>query len=173
NGYIVLEKKVGYAVSNGSSVPSQMGVLCLKEKLLATQNETIKEESALAEMLRSLDQQMEKRGDEGADKMYCDFRDMYWWPGLLQQPEILEWKWDKITMDFITRFPRSSSGHDTIRKAIGMLLDMSMAYQPQTNRQTEFSYNNSYHTSIQCDPFEALYGKKCMSPVHYAKVEEN
>ncbi|GJW94177.1 putative reverse transcriptase domain-containing protein [Tanacetum coccineum] len=77
----------------------------------------------------------------GADNMYHDLRDMYWWPGmrrdiatyvskcltcskvnaehqrpsgLLQQPEIPEWKWDNITMDFITKLPRSKSGHDTI-----------------------------------------------------------
>ncbi|GKC76395.1 putative reverse transcriptase domain-containing protein [Tanacetum coccineum] len=77
----------------------------------------------------------------GADKMYHNLRDMYWWPGmkrdiamyvskcltcskvkaehqrplgLLQQPEIPEWKWERITMDFITRFPRSSSRYDTI-----------------------------------------------------------
>ncbi|GJX05461.1 putative reverse transcriptase domain-containing protein [Tanacetum coccineum] len=76
-----------------------------------------------------------------ADKMYHDLRDMYWWlgmkrdiatyvskcltcskvkaehqrpSGLLQQPEIPEWKWDKITMDFITKLPRSKNGHDTI-----------------------------------------------------------
>ncbi|GKA83631.1 putative reverse transcriptase domain-containing protein [Tanacetum coccineum] len=34
--------------------------------------------------------------------------------GLLQQPEIPEWKWEKIAMDFITKLPRSSSGHDAI-----------------------------------------------------------
>ncbi|GKB79900.1 putative reverse transcriptase domain-containing protein, partial [Tanacetum coccineum] len=77
----------------------------------------------------------------GADKMYYDLRDMYWWPGmkkeiaiyvskcltcakvkvehqrppgLLQQPEIPEWRWEIIAMDFITKFPRSSSGHDAI-----------------------------------------------------------
>ncbi|GKD25666.1 putative reverse transcriptase domain-containing protein [Tanacetum coccineum] len=77
----------------------------------------------------------------GADKMYHDLRDMYWWPGmkrdiatyvskcftcskvkvehqrnsgLLQQPEIPEWKWDKITMDFITKLSKTKSGHDTI-----------------------------------------------------------
>ncbi|GJZ09601.1 putative reverse transcriptase domain-containing protein [Tanacetum coccineum] len=77
----------------------------------------------------------------GADKMYYDLRDLYWWPGMkrdiaeyirrcltcakikaehqkpsgfLQQPEIPEWKWEKITMDFITKLPKSSSGHDTI-----------------------------------------------------------
>ncbi|GKF78206.1 putative reverse transcriptase domain-containing protein, partial [Tanacetum coccineum] len=77
----------------------------------------------------------------GTDKMYYDLRDMYWWPGmkrdiatyvnkcltcskvkaehqrpsgLLQQPEIPESKWDKITMDFITKLSRSKSGYDTI-----------------------------------------------------------
>nr|GFA37691.1 putative reverse transcriptase domain-containing protein [Tanacetum cinerariifolium] len=77
----------------------------------------------------------------GADKMYYDLRDLYWWPGmkrdiaeyvskcltcfkikaehqkhsgLLQQPEIPEWKWKKITMDLVTKFPKSSSGHDAI-----------------------------------------------------------
>ncbi|GKD59279.1 putative reverse transcriptase domain-containing protein [Tanacetum coccineum] len=69
-----------------------------------------------------------------ADKMYYDLLDMYWWSGmkkeiaiyvskcltcaksssLLQQPEIPEWKWEKIAMDFITKLSRSSSGHDAI-----------------------------------------------------------
>nr|GEV04756.1 hypothetical protein [Tanacetum cinerariifolium] len=47
-----------------------------------------------------------------ADKMYYDLRDIP--PGLLQQPEIPKWKWEKIAMDFITKLPRSSSGHDAI-----------------------------------------------------------
>ena len=77
----------------------------------------------------------------GADKMYYDLRDLYWWPGmkrdiadyvskcltcfkikaehlkptgLLQQPEIPEWKWEKLAMDLITGLPRSSSGYDAI-----------------------------------------------------------
>ncbi|GJT89426.1 putative reverse transcriptase domain-containing protein [Tanacetum coccineum] len=76
-----------------------------------------------------------------ADKMYHNLQDMYWWlgmkrdiaayvskcltcskvkaehqrpSGLLQQPEIPEWKWDNITMDFIMKLPRSKSRHDTI-----------------------------------------------------------
>ena len=36
----------------------------------------------------------------------------------------------------------------------------------------EFSYNNSYHSSIRCAPFEALYGRKCRSPVLWAEVGE-
>nr|GFC79664.1 hypothetical protein [Tanacetum cinerariifolium] len=34
--------------------------------------------------------------------------------GLLVQPEIPEWKWDNITMDFVTKVPKSSQGYDTI-----------------------------------------------------------
>ncbi|GJW27575.1 putative reverse transcriptase domain-containing protein [Tanacetum coccineum] len=48
----------------------------------------------------------------GADKMYYDLRDRP--SGLLQQPEIPIWKWEGTTMDFVTKLPRTSSGHDTI-----------------------------------------------------------
>ncbi|GJU69041.1 putative reverse transcriptase domain-containing protein [Tanacetum coccineum] len=36
----------------------------------------------------------------------------------------------------------------------------------------EFSYNNSYYTSIKAAPFEALYGRKCRSPVCWAEVRD-
>ncbi|GJR52958.1 putative reverse transcriptase domain-containing protein [Tanacetum coccineum] len=76
-----------------------------------------------------------------SEKMYQDMKKLYWWPnmkadiamyvskcltcarvkaehqrpsGLLVQPAIPEWKWDNITMDFITKLPRSSQGFDTI-----------------------------------------------------------
>ncbi|GKC56494.1 putative reverse transcriptase domain-containing protein, partial [Tanacetum coccineum] len=101
----------------------------------------------------------------GADKMYYDLRDLYWWPGLLQQPEIPEWKWEKLAMDFITKLPKSSSGYDTIW-VIGGSWDTHLPL-------IEFSYNNSYHTSIKCAPFEALYGWKCRSPVIWTEVGEN
>ncbi|GJV21318.1 putative reverse transcriptase domain-containing protein [Tanacetum coccineum] len=90
----------------------------------------------------------------------------------------------------------------TVQKALGTRLDMSTAYHPQTDGQSkrtiktledmlracvidfggnwdvhlplaEFSYNNSYHSSIQCAPFEALYGRKCRSLVLWAKIGES
>ncbi|GKF98155.1 putative reverse transcriptase domain-containing protein, partial [Tanacetum coccineum] len=38
---------------------------------------------------------------------------------------------------------------------------------------TEFSYNNSYHSSIRCAPFEALYRRKCRSPILWAEIGES
>ncbi|GJS04191.1 putative reverse transcriptase domain-containing protein [Tanacetum coccineum] len=223
----------------------------------------------------------------GSEKMYQDVKKLYWWPnmkadiatyvskcltcakvkaehqrqsGLLVQPEIPQWKWDNIMMDFVTKLPKSSQGYDTIwvivdrltksvifipmretdpleklarmylkevvtrhgipvsiicdrdprfasnfwrslQKALGTSLDMSTAYHPQTDGQSErtiqtledmlracvidfgngwvkhlplveFSYNNSYHASIKAAPFEALYGRKCRSPVCWAEVGE-
>ncbi|GJT01081.1 putative reverse transcriptase domain-containing protein [Tanacetum coccineum] len=76
-----------------------------------------------------------------SDKMYQDMRKLYWWPnmkadiatyvckcltcvkvkaehqrpsGLLVQPEIPQSKWDNITMDFVTKLPKSSQGYDAI-----------------------------------------------------------
>ncbi|GJY09874.1 putative reverse transcriptase domain-containing protein [Tanacetum coccineum] len=223
----------------------------------------------------------------GSDKMYQDMKKLYWWPnmkadiatyvskcltcakvkaehqrpsGLLVQPKIPEWKWDNITMDFVTKLPKSSQGYDTIwvivdrltksaiftpmretdpmdklarmylkevvtrhgiplsiicdrdprfasnfwrslQNALGTSLDMSTAYHPQTDGQSErtiqtledmlracaidfgkgwvnylplveFSYNNSYHASIKAAPLEALYGRKYRSPVYWTEVGE-
>ncbi|GJY81689.1 putative reverse transcriptase domain-containing protein [Tanacetum coccineum] len=46
----------------------------------------------------------------GADKMYYDLRDRYWWPGM--KKDIAEYV--RIAMTFVTKLPRTSSGHDTI-----------------------------------------------------------
>nr|GEX40676.1 hypothetical protein [Tanacetum cinerariifolium] len=41
--------------------------------------------------------------------------------GLLVQPETPEWKWDNITMDFVTKLPKSSQGYNTIRVIVDRL----------------------------------------------------
>ncbi|GKD46249.1 putative reverse transcriptase domain-containing protein [Tanacetum coccineum] len=77
----------------------------------------------------------------GSDKMYHDLKKLYWWPnmkaeiatyvskcltyarvkakhqkpsGLLVQPEIPQWRWEKITMDFVTKLPKTPTSQDTI-----------------------------------------------------------
>ncbi|GJW14785.1 putative reverse transcriptase domain-containing protein [Tanacetum coccineum] len=160
----------------------------------------------------------------GSEKIYQDMKKLYWWPnmkadiatyvskrltyakfkakhqrasGFLVQPDIPQWKWDNITIDFITKLPKSSQG--SLQKALGTNLDMSTAYHSQTDGQSErtiqtledmlraclidlgngwvkhfplveFSYNKSYHASIKTAPFVALYGRKCRSPVSWSKV---
>ncbi|GJY79726.1 putative reverse transcriptase domain-containing protein, partial [Tanacetum coccineum] len=49
----------------------------------------------------------------GSDKMYQDMKKLYWWPNM-KADKIPEWKWDNITMDFVTKLPKTSQGYDTI-----------------------------------------------------------
>ncbi|GJU50946.1 putative reverse transcriptase domain-containing protein [Tanacetum coccineum] len=111
--------------------------------------------------------------------------------GLLVQPEIPQWEWDNITMDCVTKLPKSSQGFDTIWMIVDRLTK-SAIFVPmrETNSMeklarmylnegwvnllpsVEFSYTNSYHASIKAAPFEALYGRKCRSPVCWAEVGE-
>ncbi|GKA72535.1 putative reverse transcriptase domain-containing protein [Tanacetum coccineum] len=125
--------------------------------------------------------------------MYQDLKKLYWWPNmkaiiaeyvgkcltcsrvkaeyqkpssLLIQPEIPMWKWERITMDFVTKLPKTSNGHDTI----WVIVDHFGKEWEKHLPLVEFSYNNSYHASIKAAPFEALYGRKCRSPVCWAEV---
>ncbi|GJT15544.1 putative reverse transcriptase domain-containing protein [Tanacetum coccineum] len=101
----------------------------------------------------------------GSDKMCQDMKKLYWWPnikddiatyvrkcltflkvkaehqkpsGLLVQPEIPQWKWDNITMDFITKLPRTSSGYDTIWIYVKFLEGISKG----------FGYSSGYEYGI-------------------------
>ena len=224
----------------------------------------------------------------GSTKMYKDLKDVYWWEGmkrdvaefvskclicqqvkaehqkpagLFQRIEIPEWKWERITMDFVTGLPRTLRGFDStwvivdrltksshflpvkttysiaqyarlyverimslhgvplsiisdrgpqftahfwrsFQESLGTRLDLSTAFHPQTDGQSErtiqiledmlracvldlggswdqylplmeFSYNNSYQSSIQMAPFEALYGHRCRSPIGWFEVGES
>nr|GEX25803.1 putative reverse transcriptase domain-containing protein [Tanacetum cinerariifolium] len=189
------------------------------------------------------------------DKMYQDLKRQYWWPnvkaeiatyvskcltcakvkieyqkpsGLLVQPEIPQWKWENITMDFVTKLPKTATGQDTIwvivdrltksahflpmkeddtlekltrqylkevvlrhgvpvsiisdrdgrftshfwkslNKALGTRLDMSTAYNPETDGQSERTIQ-TLEDIIKAALFEAFYGRKCRSPIYWAKV---
>ncbi|GJU69253.1 putative reverse transcriptase domain-containing protein [Tanacetum coccineum] len=75
-----------------------------------------------------------------------------------------------IISDRDSRF--TSRFWQSMQEALETRLDMSTTYHPQTDGQIEFSYNNSYHSSVRCAPFEALYGRKCRSLIMWAKVGE-
>ncbi|KAL2246065.1 UNVERIFIED_CONTAM: Transposon Tf2-12 polyprotein [Sesamum indicum] len=213
-------------------------------------------------------------------KMYRNLRPYYWWQtmkkdvakfvakcmtcqqvkaehqapaGKLRPLSIPEWKWEKITMDFVVGLPRTFRKHNTIwvivdrltksahflpvritdsldklaglyiskivrlhrvpvsivsdrdprftsrfweslQRALGTKLHFSIAFHPQTNGQSErtiqtledmmractmefkgnwddhlplmeFAYNNSFHSSIGMARYEALYGRRCRSPI--------
>ncbi|GJS32187.1 putative reverse transcriptase domain-containing protein [Tanacetum coccineum] len=104
--------------------------------------------------------------------------------GLLVQPKIPKWKWENSTMDFVTKLPKTSQGYDII----WVIADRSLTsaiFTPNADttlekvwsnqimsRLDEVSYNNSYYASIKAAPFEALYGRKCRSPVCWTEVGE-
>nr|GEV17008.1 putative reverse transcriptase domain-containing protein [Tanacetum cinerariifolium] len=129
----------------------------------------------------------------GSKKMYRDIKKLYWW--LNMKANIATYVSKYLTSAKVKAEHQRPSG---LLKALGTNLDMSTAYHPETDGQSErtiqtledmlrayvinfgngwvkhfplveFSYNNSYHASIKLAPFEALYGRKCRSPVCWAK----
>ncbi|GKC44789.1 putative reverse transcriptase domain-containing protein [Tanacetum coccineum] len=66
-----------------------------------------------------------------------------------------------------------------MQKALGTRLDMSTAYHPQTDRQSERTIQTLedmlrvYHSSIRCAPFETLYRRKCRSPILWAEIGDS
>ncbi|KAI3792250.1 hypothetical protein L2E82_06124 [Cichorium intybus] len=223
----------------------------------------------------------------GSTRMYHNLKPYYWWPGMkrdvghfvencltclqvkanhqkpygaVQPLTVPKKKWDEITMDFITKLPRTPRGYDSIwvivdrltksahfipiredfqvsklaeiytrevvkrhgvptsiisdrdsrfnshfwqsfQKHFGTKALLSTAYHPQTDGQSErtiqtledmlraciidfggswedhlplveFAYNNTYHSSIQMAPFEALYGAPCRTPTCWTETGE-
>ncbi|GKB72973.1 putative reverse transcriptase domain-containing protein, partial [Tanacetum coccineum] len=186
--------------------------LNLPKQILEAQTEALKPENLTAE-------------DVG-DKMYQDLKQLYWWLNIKAN---IATYWEKITMDFVTKLPKTTNDYDTIwvigdrltksahflpmrendpmerlmklymkevvtrhsvpvsiifdrngrftllfwqalHKALGTRLDMSTAYHPKTDGQSERTIQTFYHTIIKAAPFEALYGRKCQSPVCLAEV---
>nr|GEX52208.1 putative reverse transcriptase domain-containing protein [Tanacetum cinerariifolium] len=51
----------------------------------------------------------------GSDKMHQDLKKLYWWPNMKAKiATYVIWKWENITMDFVTKLPKTSTGQDTI-----------------------------------------------------------
>ncbi|KAA3483211.1 DNA/RNA polymerases superfamily protein [Gossypium australe] len=137
--------------------------------------------------------------------------------GLLHPIMVLKWKWDRITMDFVTGLPLTPKKKDAVwvivdrltksthfiplQEALGTKLSFSTAFHRQTDGQSErviqiiedmlrccvlefqgywekylplveFAYNNSFQSSLKMAPYEALYGRKCRTPLYWTKLRE-
>ncbi|GJS77962.1 putative reverse transcriptase domain-containing protein [Tanacetum coccineum] len=229
-------------------------------QILNAQVEARKEENYLRALIMHESHKSKYSINPGSDKMYQDLKKLYWWPnmkaeiatyvskcmtcakvkaeyqkpsGLLVQPIIPIWKWENITMNLVTKLPKTTSGQDTIWVIIDRLTK-SAHFLPMKETDSmeklmrqylkevvsrhgvpvsiisdqdskftshfwkllnealedmlracvmdfgkgwdkhlpliEFSYNNNYHTSIKAAPFEALYSRKCLSPICWAEV---
>nr|GEW70855.1 retrotransposable element Tf2 [Tanacetum cinerariifolium] len=175
----------------------------LKTKILEEQGEASKDLKAPTEWLRGLETHFERRDgggiyffdriwipsvggvrklimDEahttrysvhpGADKMYYDLRDLYWWPALQKALGT------KLNMSTTYHPEIDSQSERTIQTQEDMLRACVMDFGGSWDTHlplVEFSYNNSYHKSIKCVPFKALYGQKCRSPMIWAEVGES
>ncbi|GJV75762.1 putative reverse transcriptase domain-containing protein [Tanacetum coccineum] len=119
--------------------------------------------------------------------------------GLLQQPEIPEWKWERITMDFVTGLPRTSSGYDSIwvivdrltksahflpMKKTDSMEKLTQQYLKEvvcrhgvplsiiSDRDSRFA--SGYHAQHQGGhPLKHFTGRKCRSPVCWSEVGDN
>ncbi|KAK8980910.1 hypothetical protein V6N11_048039 [Hibiscus sabdariffa] len=255
------------------------GVLCFKERIVVPNDSELRR-TILTEVHSSPFSM-----HPGSTKMYRDLKCEYYWvglkkdvakfvskcmvcqrvkaehqfpSGLLQPLRIPEWKWERITMDFVTGLPMTPSKKDSVwvivdrftkcahflpvhttytfdklaelyisevvrlhgvtksivsdrdpkftsrfweslHTALGSRLNFSTSYHPQSDGQSErviqvledmlrcciidfqgtwekqlplveFAYNNSYQASIQMAPYEALYGRKCRTPVCWAEA---
>ncbi|GJW24195.1 hypothetical protein Tco_0038006 [Tanacetum coccineum] len=142
--------------------------------VMEQRHETSKVENAPAEMLRDLDQQMEKRADDGKANVVTDalsrkervkprrVRAMamtiqYGVRGMIltAQSEAFNKEWN--------------SGDDQLRLR-WMIYLVVLADAAESVRDT---IGFDYHSSIWCAPFEALYGMKCRSPVLWAEIGES
>ena len=260
---------------------NENGVLCYKARVCVPDDDELRK--AILEEAHSGSFAIHP----GSTKMYQDLKMSFWWSGmkrdvsefvtkclvcqrvkaehqvpsgLLQPIKIPEWKWDRITMDFVVGLPLTGRKHDSVwvvvdrltksahflpvrtdysldkiaelyikeivrlheipisiisyrdlrftsrfwgklQEAMGTRLNFSTTFHPQTDGQSErviqiledmlrscaidyegswdrhiplveFVYNNSFQSSIGMAPYEALYGRKCRTPLCWTELSE-
>ncbi|GKC11918.1 putative reverse transcriptase domain-containing protein [Tanacetum coccineum] len=118
----------------------------------------------------------------GSDKMYQDLKKLYWWPNM--KAEITTYvskcltcakkRWNQLDMAY---HPETDGQSERMIQTLeDMLRACVIDFGGSWDRHlplVEFSYNNSYHASIKAAPFEALYGRKCRSPVCWSEVGDS
>ncbi|GKC35562.1 putative reverse transcriptase domain-containing protein, partial [Tanacetum coccineum] len=206
----------------------------IKDRILTAQREVV-DEGEVRTLIMDEAHRSKYSVHPGADKMYYDLRDRYWWSGMKKDiaetssghdtiwvivdrftkfahflPMREDYKMERLARLYLneivarhgvpisiisdrdSRF--TSRFWQSMQETLGTRLDISTAYHPQTHGQSErtiqtlkdmlracvldfrgswdlhlllvkFLYNISYHSSVRCTPFEALYGRKCYSPI--------
>nr|GEV39536.1 hypothetical protein [Tanacetum cinerariifolium] len=92
----------------------------------------------------------------GSDKMYQDLKSLYWWPNM--------------KADIATYVSKCLT---CVKEALGTNLDTSTAYHPQMNGESEMTYKCWKICCVPAAPYEALYERKCRSPVCYSEVGDS
>ncbi|KAK8636360.1 hypothetical protein V6N13_124106 [Hibiscus sabdariffa] len=154
----------------------------------------------------------------GSVKMYKYLKPLYWWPGmkaaitdyvsrcltcqkvkvehqasigLLKTLKFPQWKWERITMDFVSGLPILPRKNDVVWVIVDRLTKSAHFIHVRVNMSSdilaemyiqeklgetiplvEFSYNNSYQTLIQMAPFKALYGRRFRTPLCRSELGE-
>ncbi|GJY22021.1 putative reverse transcriptase domain-containing protein [Tanacetum coccineum] len=144
----------------------QRGKISVKDKILAAPGEASKVENATAKMLCGLDQLMERKEDGG---MY------FIWVPLIG--DVWTLIMDEAHASSTAYHPQTGGQNERTMQTLKDMLragviDFGGSWDVHLPL-TEFSYNNSYNSSIRCAPFEALYGSKCRSPVLWAEIGES
>ncbi|KAA3483822.1 Gag-Pol polyprotein [Gossypium australe] len=91
---------------------------------------------------------------------------------------IPEWKWDRVTMDFVSGLPLSLKKKDAIWVVVDRLTKSTHFIPFEGNWEkylmlVEFAYNNSFQSSIKMALYEALYGRKYRTPLYWIELSEN
>ncbi|GJT67219.1 putative reverse transcriptase domain-containing protein [Tanacetum coccineum] len=192
----------------------------IKDRILEAQSEASKGVNTPAEMLKGLDRQFERKEN---GRLYLAKR--IWVPVygnlitlIMNEAHATRLQMERFASLYIEEIvPRhdvpmsiisdcdsyfTSRFWQSLHKSLGTRPNMSTAYHPQTDGQSEhtiktledmhracaidfegnwdthlplveFSYNNSYHSSVKCAPFEALYGRKYRTPIAWTDVGES
>nr|GEZ61823.1 hypothetical protein [Tanacetum cinerariifolium] len=154
----------------GLSYSSTMSV-----RFATIQSEVFKKENAPVERLLGLDQQMERKEDKS---LY--FMDRIW---VLLVGGVRTIIMDEAHKTRYSMHPRADKMyHDLqnmycwpdMKRDIATYVSKCLTCSKDVHLLlAEFSYNNSYHSSIRCASFEAFYGRKCRSPVLWAEIGES